>query len=98
MRKTGQTVLLKGNFISVSAQSQGYNCGRLLRDIEGSIESPDNDGDGQYDSNQYCRWTILADENKMVQLEIFEMDIEEEDDCFNDYLAVSFKSSAFLVC
>ena len=62
----------------------------MLRDLEGLIESPDNDGDGQYDSNQYCRWTILADENKMVQLEIVEMDIEEEDDCFNDYLAVSF--------
>ena len=75
------------------ADAQTYTCGSLLQDTSGSFSSPDDDGDGLYDSNQLCRWTIVAEEHKMIQLQVIELDIEEQGDqesCYNDYLAVRF--------
>lgn len=80
------SILFSAGFADV----QTYTCGSLLRDTSGSFSSPDQDGDGQYESNQRCRWTIVAEEHNMIQLQVHELDIEEQESCYYDYLAVSF--------
>ena len=74
--------------VSVNAQTEKYTCGSLLREPSGIITSPNKGPDDTYESNQRCRWTLVAQEHKMIQLEVEEMDIEEHGECSNDYLAV----------
>ena len=54
------------------------------------INNHDFDGDGLYDNNLECTWTIITDQNNIVQLFIFEFDLEEDDWCRFDKLKVQF--------
>ena len=65
-----------------------YTCGSLLRKSSGNITSPNKLPDYTYESNQRCRWTLVAQEQKAIRLTVEEMDIEEHEDCSSDYLAV----------
>ena len=51
------------------------NCEVVLTDTSGSFTSIDSDQDGYSDSYQNCIWIISGGDNKVVWLEITEMDI-----------------------
>ena len=64
-------------------------CGGYLTDTSGELGSLDVDGDGQYEINRYCHWTIKRqDGNKLLQLKIQYMDIETGQICRSDHLKV----------
>ena len=50
-------------------------CQLVLTDPSGSFTSIDSDQDGYSDSYQNCIWIISGGDNKVVRLEITEMDI-----------------------
>ena len=50
-------------------------CGGQIRDFPGVLRSPDNDGDGLYESNLHCDWTIIADEDHVVDFFLYELDL-----------------------
>ena len=53
--------------------------------------SPDTDGDGKYDNDVDCLWTIEAPEDKLIGIEVLTMDIEPgRRTCFFDFLAVIY--------
>ena len=54
------------------------------------FHSPDSNGDGLYENNRTCHWTIIrTDVNKLLQLKILYMDIETSKACRSDYLKVT---------
>ena len=50
-------------------------CGGQIRDFPGALRSPDYDGDGLYESNLHCDWTIIADEDHVVDFFLYELDL-----------------------
>ena len=56
--------------------------------MNGLLSSFDTDGDGEYDNNVDCRWTIVAASNHEILVRILQMDIEYTIDCEYDYLKV----------
>ena len=50
-------------------------CELILKDTSGSFSSMDSDQDGYSDSYQSCIWIISGGDNKVVWLEISELDI-----------------------
>ena len=61
----------------------------MLNNETGWFKSPDVDGDGYYDYNVDCRWTIVVQSGKIVQFFIMEFDLERESTCRYDHLCVS---------
>ena len=61
----------------------------MLNQTSGWIASPDLDGDGLYDFNLNCSWTIEVDETNVIAFRILYMDISPSEDCHLDYLLVS---------
>ena len=67
-------------------------CGGVLRGKHGTLHSVDADGDGLYDRNQYCTWSIIAEEFQTIILEVTDIDIPDNGyfgECYNDGLQVS---------
>ena len=64
------------------------DCGKVLTHPEGEIFTPDNDGDGYYDNEITCDWTIVTDKENIVWLFIQKLDIEKERKCRFDMLQV----------
>ena len=55
------------------------------------LRSPDNDGDGLYENSLSCYWTIIADEDHVVEFSIYELDLQP--DCMDFiFLRVSSKT------
>ena len=68
-----------------------YECGDIIFNTstsKGMINNVDYDGDGLYENNLECTWTIITEQNNIVQLFIFEFDLEEDDWCRFDKLKV----------
>ena len=66
-------------------------CGGQIRDFPGVLRSPDNDGDGLYENSLSCYWTIIADEDHVVEFSIYELDLQP--DCMDFiFLRVSNKT------
>ena len=67
---------------------------------KGWLRKPDFDGDGMYDHNLNCSWTIVADSDKIVQLSIFDFEAEEDEECRFDTLKVliSFGFNSIQYC
>ena len=63
-------------------------CHRVLTDTTGILRSPDTDGDGKYDHNRKCFWTVIAEEGKILQLSRQRMDLKGGHGCTQDYLKV----------
>ena len=42
------------------------------------LRSPDNDGDGLYENSLICYWTIIADEDHVVEFSIYELDLQPD--------------------
>ena len=63
-------------------------CGGYLTTPTGSFGSVDGDSDGLYENNLDCRWNIFGGDNKVIQLSILGMDIEQEPSCRYDYIKV----------
>ena len=56
--------------------------------------SPDTDGDGTYDNDVDCLWTIEAPEDKLIGIEVLTMDIESAyRACFFDFLSVIIRTN-----
>lgn len=64
-------------------------CRFSLTAESGNILPPDKDGDGLYDNNVECKWTIVVAENKCVDLQVMFTDIEVTEECRQDALFVS---------
>ena len=64
-------------------------CGGVVQNASGSIVAPDFDGDGLYDLNVDCLWTIAAPENYVIRYMIHFVKIEDSVSCHLDVLMVS---------
>ena len=73
-------------------------CGSVSRSTAGSFGSPDRNGDGLYDHNVDCFWNLTADDNHVVLLRIWRVDIKSRDDdgiCRHDGLEVKLRIVEF---
>ena len=83
------TVFTKPLMLCISERY--YDCGSIILNASidnGLIKSPDFDGDGLYENNLECSWTIKADIDKIVQLFILEFQLEKDYWCRFDNLKV----------
>ena len=67
-------------------------CGGVFRDQSGFFRSVDADGDGLYEPNQNCTWTIIAGEYQTILLDIIDIDIPNSlffGTCIKDSIRVS---------
>ena len=55
----------------------------------GWIAAPDSDGDGCYDYNLNCLYTVLGRKNEVFEFQVLYVDIEASTGCKFDYLSVS---------
>ncbi|XP_070174131.1 cubilin-like [Littorina saxatilis] len=64
-------------------------CGGVVNRTSGVIRSFDADGDGSYENGLDCYWTIFVSQNKIVYLNVTDLDIENGGlSCIYDYVAV----------
>ena len=54
----------------------------------GMIGTHDMNADGFYDYNTMRRWSISIDENKLLMMTIYYIDIEYSKNCISDFLLV----------
>ena len=64
-------------------------CGGTLTSAPGQIVSPDEDGDGMYDDNMECTWTIEAAEGGFIAFDFTQLAIDYSFRCYEDRLTVS---------
>ena len=55
---------------------------------KGLIEAVDRDGDGLYDFDEHCVWALLAPYDQRIKLKFSYIDVEEDEDCFYDFVEV----------
>ena len=67
------------------------DCGAMLTAPSDVIFSPDQTGDGKYDSLLMCEWTVHLGDDFIIVFHIKEMDIQESSYCKDDYLEVMHK-------
>ena len=63
-------------------------CATVLTGPSGFILSPDQTGDGKYDSYVTCVWTIHLGDDFVIVFDVTEMDIEKTLECRADFLEV----------
>ena len=84
---------IKGKIISFLFPPLGGSCGGILlanaTDDVGFIYPADLDQNGFYDNNQNCWWAVIAPQNWILEYAFANLDIENADDCANDFLGVS---------
>ena len=61
----------------------------MLESASGSVTPPDLDGDGSYDINVDCLWTVQAPEDYVIRYVIQFFEIEYHAGCGSDILMVS---------
>ena len=84
-----KTLALMLNRLYISERH--YQCASLVLNASidtGFIKSPDFDGDGVYENNLGCSWTIIADTTYIVQLFVLEFQLEKDYWCRFDNLKV----------
>ncbi|KAL5010260.1 hypothetical protein ScPMuIL_012565 [Solemya velum] len=101
IRTTGNTMFL--NFVSDSSVSlEGFkasywetygelqDCGGVLNSTSGSFSSIDIDGNGLYENDLDCRWTIIVGDNKIAKINFANLNIERAlgGQCTYDYLKI----------
>jgi len=64
----------------------------MLNSSQGSFRSIDANGNGLYENNLDCIWTILVGGNKIVKLNIDNFNVENHQSCIYDYLKVCIES------
>lgn len=75
-------------FSMVLYAGSAQGCGGVLNTTTGELRSLDADGNGQYENNLDCHWTIVGETNKVIKLNIWGMAIENNPTCMFDYLRV----------
>ena len=68
-------------------------CGSVLNGASGKIISPDMDGDGYYEANLECDWTIIVEPGYVILLIIDAFNVESGPNCSYDFLKVSISST-----
>ena len=63
-------------------------CGEFLSQSSGSLHSPDEDNDGEYENEMECHWTLTAPEHQVIYLKFLEFDIEYIINCDFDFVEV----------
>ena len=74
-----------------SVSEKRYECEDVIYNSSTSyrmISSPDYHSYRLYDNNLECTWTIVAESTKVVQLYIFEFELEKDQWCRFDKLKV----------
>ena len=67
-------------------------CGGDLQDKYGWITAPDRDGDGLYDFNLNCWWTVKVPKSLQIQYQVHYVKLDPCSDD-SDYLTVRLHSS-----
>ena len=57
--------------------------------MPGRFGPPDSDSDGLYDPDFSCTWYVFGSGDKLMQIYLTDLDIEESDNCQHDYIEVS---------
>ncbi|PVD35988.1 hypothetical protein C0Q70_02958 [Pomacea canaliculata] len=65
-----------------------HGCGGFLNQTSGQIRSVDINGDGNYEDNLDCRWTIMVEPNKLARLTFSSFHLEPGEECSYDSVAV----------
>ena len=82
--------------ILIAPSVQDKDCRKTFRDSSGWISAPDNDGDGFYDFNLNCVWTVEVEPNKLIQFQLMYVDLGvyymAEIECLSDKIMVSTNS------
>ncbi|XP_041486764.1 cubilin isoform X1 [Microtus oregoni] len=67
-------------------------CGGYLTQDKGTFVSPDLDSDGKYDRELNCIWSIIAPENKLIELTFSNFSLETgtaDGRCYYDYVQIA---------
>ncbi|XP_053408750.1 cubilin-like isoform X2 [Mercenaria mercenaria] len=67
---------------------ESHGCGGILNSTSGTLRAVDSDGDGQYENDLDCRWSIIAANNKVIRLTFTGLDMEDNPTCHYDYLKI----------
>ena len=65
------------------------DCGGILAEDTGIIQSHDDDNNGRYDDNSICWWIMVAPPNTVIELEFTRMAIQDHAYCNHDYIQVT---------
>ena len=63
-------------------------CGDKIHEPSGVIVSPDRNGDGYYDNNVNCHWTITVADDHVIRYALVHFDVEYSNECDKDVLWV----------
>ena len=66
----------------------GGECGGTLNSLSGTLTYIDRDGDGYYDRDRSCFWTINALPENIIVVSVTEMELQPDSLCNKDYLEV----------
>ena len=61
-----------------------------LETEHGQFSLLDTDGDGLYENNLLCKWTIIEEERDTIYIQLLYIDVEDDENCDYDYLHVIF--------
>lgn len=64
------------------------DCGGILPEETGIIQSHDNDNNGRYEDNANCWWAMVAPPNTVIELKFTRMAIQDHAYCNQDYIQV----------
>ena len=57
-----------------------------MNETSGEFQALDRNNDGLYDNNLDCHWSIVCDDNQLVELRILSIILEEGYICSFDFL------------
>ena len=63
-------------------------CGGLLTQAPGIINTADRNNDGNYDVHLYCVWAMIAPANTSIELQFLSFDVEYVTNCIFDNVQV----------
>ena len=63
-------------------------CGEEIHEPSGVIVSPDSNGDGYYDNNVNCHWTIVVADDNVIRYAFIYFEVESSNNCDKDVLSV----------
>ena len=63
-------------------------CAKKIHEPSGVIVSPDSNGDGFYDNNVNCHWTITVDDDHVIRYAFIYFEVEYSDNCDKDVVRV----------
>ena len=69
---------------------EDLQCGGIITQLSGVIQSADRDNNNIYDDGLFCLWLIIAPKGSLIELRFLQFAVEEspDEDCRYDSLTV----------